>query len=146
MPPVRRRRWPWVVLGVFVILLAGKYFACGNPAAPGPAYVIDLDALHRAAIVNGGALPERIEVEQVSEFAFSRMLLVAWVGFRMLQMVLLALRVVWPGQSVVLDAVMTTAATKKMPGSKVHAAVFDRVEAAMKKACAVVFTHEHVDH
>jgi len=75
-------------------LLAGKYFLLSKAAAPGAAYVIDLDALHRAAIVNGGALPERIEVEKVGEFAFPRTLVVAGDGFRMHQMVLLAHRVV----------------------------------------------------
>ena len=142
----RRRRWPWVVLGIFVILLAGKYLLLGNPATPGPAYVIDMDALHRAAIANGGALPERIEVEKIGEFAFPRTLVVAGDGFRMHQMVLLAHRVVWPDHSVVIDTAMSPAATKKMPGSKADAAAFDRVEAAMKKASAIVFTHEHVDH
>jgi glyoxylase-like metal-dependent hydrolase (beta-lactamase superfamily II) len=33
-----------------------------------------------------------------------------------------------------------------MPGSKADAGSFERVEAAMKKASAIVFTHEHVDH
>jgi len=144
--PTRRRRWPWVVLGIFAILLAGKHFLLGNAAAPGAAYVIDLDALHRAAIVNGGALPERIEVEKVGEFAFPRTLVVAGDGFRMHPMVLLAHRVVWPDHSVVIDTAMAPAATKKMPGSKADPAAFDRVEAAMKKASAIVFTHEHVDH
>src|SRR3954470_18834181 len=142
----RRRRWPWVVLGIFVILLAGKHFLLGNAAAPGAAYVIDLDALHRAAIVNGGALPDRIEVEKVGDFAFPRTLVVAGEGFRMHHMTLLAHRVVWPDSSVVIDTAMAPAATKKMPGSKADAAAFGRVEAAMKKASAIVFTHEHVDH
>ena len=54
----------------------------------------------------------------------------------------------WSGpiSSVVIDTAMAPAATKKMPGSKADPAAFDRVEAAMKKASAIVFTHEHVDH
>ena len=127
-------------------MLAGKYFLLGNPAAPGAAYVIDMDAFHRAAIANGGALPERIEVEKVGEFAFPRTLVVAGDGFRMHQMVLLAHRVVWPDHSIVIDTAMAPAAAKKMPGSKTDPAAFDRLEAAMKKASAIVFTHEHVDH
>ena len=142
----RRRRWPWVVLGVFVILLAGKYFLLSTAAAPGAEYVIDLGALHAAAVAGGGALPQRIEVEKIGEFAFPRTFVVAGDGFRMHSMVLLAHRVVWPDSSVVIDTAMAPAATKKMPGSKADAVAFNRLEAAMKKASAIVFTHEHVDH
>ncbi len=144
--PAKRRRWPWVVLGIFVVLLAGKYFLLSRPAAPGPEYIIDLAALHTAAVAGGGELPQRLEVEKVGEFAFPRTLVVAGEGFRMHHMVLLAHRVVWAGSSVVIDTAMAPAATKKMPGSKADPPAFDRVEAAMKKASAIVFTHEHVDH
>src|SRR5882672_9081274 len=95
----RRRRWPWVVLGIFALLLAGKHFLLSTPAAPGAAYIIDVDALHRAATASGGALPLRIEVEKVGEFGFPRTLVVAGEGFRMHPMVLLAHRVVWPDSS-----------------------------------------------
>lgn len=144
--PAKRRRWPWVVLGIFVVLLAGKYFLLSRPAAPGPEYIIDLAALHTAAVATGGSLPQRIEVEKIGEFAFPRTLVVAGEGFRMHHMALLAHRVVWPDSSVVIDTAMAPAATKKMPGSKADPSAFARVEAAMKKASAIVFTHEHVDH
>jgi glyoxylase-like metal-dependent hydrolase (beta-lactamase superfamily II) len=144
--PAKRRRWPWVVLGIFIVLLAGKYFLLSRPAAAGPEYIIDLAALHTAAVAGGGSLPQRIEVEKIGEFAFPRTLVVAGEGFRMHHMVLLAHRVVWPDSSVMIDTAMAPAATKKMPGSKADAPAFDRVEAAMKKASAIVFTHEHVDH
>src|SRR4029077_20878255 len=101
-------------------------------AAPGAEYVIDLGALHRAAVATG-ALPERIEVEKVGEFAFPRTLVVAGDGFHMHHMVLLAHRVVWPDHSLVIDTAMGLAAAKKMPGSKMDAGAFERVQAAMKK-------------
>jgi glyoxylase-like metal-dependent hydrolase (beta-lactamase superfamily II) len=143
----RRRRWPWILLGVFVALFVAGRILLGTAAAPGPDYVIDLPALHRAAVAGGGALPDRIEVERMGDFGFPRTFVVAGDGFHMHAMVLLAHRVVWPdGKSVVIDTGMAPAAAKKMPGSKMNTASFDRVEAAMKKATAIVFTHEHVDH
>ena len=114
-------------------------------AAPGASYTIDVRALHAAA-VGKGPLPERIEVEQVGEFAFPRTLVVAGKGVHLQRMVLLAHRVVWPDRSVVIDTAMGPDAAKKMPGSRLDLAAFDRVQAAMKKASAIVFTHEHVDH
>src|SRR5581483_5641606 len=141
----RRRRWPWILLGVVALLLVGGYVMTGTAAAPGDPYVIDMRALHAAA-VGQGPLPERIEVERVGEFAFPGTLVVAGDGFRLHPMVLLAHRVVWPDRSVVVDTAMGPEGVKKMPGSRMDAAAFQRLQAAMNKASAIVFTHEHVDH
>ena len=142
----RRRRWPWVVLGIFVSCSPASTSCWATRRRRAPAYVIDLDALHRAAIVNGGALPERIEVEKVGEFAFPRTLVVAGDGFRMHPMVLLAHRVVWPDQLGRHRHGDGAGGHEEDAGQQGDAAAFDRVEAAMKKASAIVFTHEHVDH
>ena len=61
-------------------------------------------------------------------------------------MVLLAHRVVWPDRSLVIDTAMGPAAAKKLPGSKIDGGASERVQAAMKTASAIVFTHEHPDH
>jgi glyoxylase-like metal-dependent hydrolase (beta-lactamase superfamily II) len=54
--------------------------------------------------------------------------------------------VVWPNRSLIIDTAMSPNAAKAMPGSKIDEAAFARVEAALKKADAIVFTHEHSDH
>src|SRR5882724_645128 len=141
-----RRRWPWVVGGIVALILVGKLVLLDTAAAPRGEYVIDLSALHAAATAKGGVLPERIEVEKVGTFAFPRTLVVAGDGFHLHPMVLLAHRVVWPDHSLVIDTAMGPAAAKKMPGSHMDTAAFDRVQAALKQASAIVFTHEHVDH
>lgn len=140
-----RRRWPWILLSVVAVLVGGGYALVGTAAAPTGEYVIDLAALHAAA-VGKGPLPERIEVEKVGDFAFPRTLVVAGDGIHLHPMVLLAHRVVWPDRSVVIDTALGPAAAKKLPGSRMDVAAFDRVEAALKGASAIVFTHEHVDH
>jgi glyoxylase-like metal-dependent hydrolase (beta-lactamase superfamily II) len=142
---VRRRRWPWVLLGIAVLLFLAEHLLFDTAAAPRGEYVIDLGALHRAAVASG-PLPERIEVERVGNFAFPRSLVVAGDGFRLHPMVLLVHRVLWPDHSLVIDTAMGPAAAKKMPGSKLDAGAFARVQAVMKKASLIVFTHEHVDH
>ena len=122
-----RRRWPWILLGIVALLLAGGYAVLGTAAAPGADYVIDLGALHAAAL-GKGPLPERIEVERVGDFAFPSTFVVAGSGFHLHPMALLVHRVVWPDRSLVI------------------AAAFEHVQAALRKASAIVFTHEHVDH
>ncbi|HXJ20577.1 MAG TPA: MBL fold metallo-hydrolase [Polyangia bacterium] len=141
----RRRRWPWILVGVLVVLFAVLFGLAGTAAAPAGAYTIDLAALHAAA-VGKGPLPERMEVERVGDFAFPRTLVVAGSGIRLQPMVLLAHRVVWPDRSLMIDTAMGPEGAKKMPGSHMDLAAFARVEAAMKKASTIVFTHEHVDH
>jgi glyoxylase-like metal-dependent hydrolase (beta-lactamase superfamily II) len=142
---MRFKLWMKVTLGVVLALLIAEVLLFETAAAPGPKYVIDLDALHRAAI-GAGPLPDHIEVERVGEFAFPGAIVVAGDGFSSRPMTLLAHRVVWPDHSLIIDTAMSPAASKAIPGSKPDPAAFDRVEQAMKTADVIVFTHEHVDH
>lgn len=140
-----KRRY-WIPVLVLAVLWSVKHFLLDTAAEPTGTFVIDLDALHRAAIADG-ALPERLEVERVGEFAFPQSLVVAGEGlFRMHPMVLLSHRVVWRDRSVIIDTAMSPDAAKKMPGSKVDLAAYARMQAAIRKADAIVFTHEHPDH
>lgn len=142
---MRVRRWQVIVVSVVAVVFLAKHFLLGVAASPEGPFVIDLDALHRAA-TTGGALPERIEVEKIGDFAFPQTLVVAGTGFRMHPMVLLAHRVVWSDHSVIVDTAMSPEAAKKMPGSKFDGGAYARLQAALKKADEIVFTHEHSDH
>lgn len=142
---MRIKRWQWVLIGVVALLLIAKHFLFDTPAAAGQKFVIDPDALHRAATA-AGPLPERIEVEKVADFSFPRTLVVAGDGWSMHPMILLAHRVVWSNRSLLIDTAMSPAATKVLPGSQADAGAFARVQTAIKQADTVVFTHEHSDH
>lgn len=142
---MRRKRWLVVVLAVIAALWLAKHFLLDVAARPGEPFVIDLPALHRAATA-GGALPERIEVEKIAHFAFPETFVVAGDGFHMHPMVLLAHRVLWPDRSLVIDTAMAPEAGKKLPGSKFDPAAYARLQAALARADAIVFTHEHPDH
>jgi glyoxylase-like metal-dependent hydrolase (beta-lactamase superfamily II) len=142
----RVKRWFWILVSITAVVLVAKYLLLDTPAAPGAKYVIDLDSLHRAATASG-ALPDHLEVEQVGEFAFPAKLVVAGDSFHLHPMVLLSHRLVWPDHhSLIIDTAMSPAAAKALPGSKLDEAAFARVEAALKTADNIVFTHEHVDH
>ena len=142
---MRGKRWLWVALIVGVGILVSKHWLLDTAAAPGEPYVIDIDALHRTATA-AGPLPQSIEVEKVGDFAFPETMVVAGSGFGMHRMVLLAHRILWPDRSLVIDTAMSPEAAKSLPGAKMDAAAFERVQSAMRAANAIVFTHEHPDH
>jgi glyoxylase-like metal-dependent hydrolase (beta-lactamase superfamily II) len=140
-----KRRWPWVLVGLLVVVLIAKHFLLDTAVAADGEYTIDVAALHRAA-TSGGALPDHIEVEQVGGFDCVRSLAVAGQGFGNNPMALLVHRVVWPDRSVVIDTGMSPSGMKALPGSKADPAAYDRVVKAISQASAIVFTHEHPDH
>lgn len=142
---MRKRRWLWVFVTLLVVILIAKHFLLDTPVAATGEFVIDLDALHRAATA-GGPLPQSIEVERVGEFGFPRSLVVAGQGFKTHPMVLLAHRVVWQDHSLLIDTAMPPEATKVMPGSKADPVAYTRLVKAMQQASTIVFTHEHEDH
>jgi glyoxylase-like metal-dependent hydrolase (beta-lactamase superfamily II) len=142
---MRKKRWPWVVLAVFVALLIIKRSLLDTHAAPTGKFVIDLAALHQAAIAQGG-LPVQIEVEKIGDFAFPQSLVVAGTGFHMHPMILLAHRVLWPNRSLIIDTAMAPEAAAQMPGSRTDPAAYARLQAALSNASAILFTHEHEDH
>jgi glyoxylase-like metal-dependent hydrolase (beta-lactamase superfamily II) len=142
---MRLKRWQWICVGLVALILIGKHLLLDTAAAPGERFVIDIAALHRAAIASG-SLPERIEVEKVGEFAFPQTLVIAGDGWARHEMVLLSHRVVWPDRSLLIDSALGAAAAKAIPGSKLDAAALARVQTAMRQAQTIIFTHEHVDH
>ncbi|HVU05946.1 MAG TPA: MBL fold metallo-hydrolase [Polyangiaceae bacterium] len=144
---MRIKRWQVVLLVVVAVLLLAKRALLDTVAEPSRDYLIDVAALHQAAVGGGGELPATIEVEKVGEFAFPRTLVVAGDGFRMHPMVLLSHRVVWPGgRSVIIDTAMSPEEGAKMPGSKPFPDAYQRMQTAMLGADAILFTHEHEDH
>ncbi len=141
---MRIKRWVWICVTIVALILIAKRVLLDTATGPNGEYVIDLAALHRSAIASG-PLPESIEVEQIGQFAFPRTLVVAGDGFHMHPMVLLSHRVMWPDHSLIIDTAMGPAAARKMPGAKFDLAAYERMQAAMKKASIIVFTHEHSD-
>jgi glyoxylase-like metal-dependent hydrolase (beta-lactamase superfamily II) len=142
---MRIKRRFWIPVVIVAVLWIAKYLLFDTAAQPVGTFVIDLDALHRAA-TSAGALPQRIEVERVGEFAFPQAFVVAGGGFHMHPMVLTSYRVLWPDRSIIIDTAMAPEAAKKMPGSRVDEAAYARMQAAIRKADGIVFTHEHPDH
>lgn len=143
---MRRQRW---IIGLAIGAALGfgaKYLLLDTSASPEAPYVIDLDALHRAAVA-GGELPTQIEVERIADFGFPRSFIVAGDGFRMHAMALLSHRVLWPdGHSLLVDTAMSEQDGAALPGAKFYREPYQRLEKALEHAQQIVFTHEHVDH
>jgi glyoxylase-like metal-dependent hydrolase (beta-lactamase superfamily II) len=142
---MRIKRWLWALAIIAVVLVSAKIVLLDTAASPRVPYLLDIEALHRAAIASG-PLPERIEVERLGTFGFPKKIVVAGDGFDKYPMVVLSHRVVWPDRSLIIDTGASLEQTKKMPGAKLDEAAFERMQAALKKADTIIFTHEHSDH
>ena len=142
---MRRKRWLIGLLSFVVVLFGAKVVLLDTAASPSAPFLIDLAALHAAA-VEQGPLPTRIEVERIADFAFPRSLVVAGEGFQMHKMRLLSHRIVWPDRSLILDTAMSPKDAEMLPGAVSQAEAYARLERALPKASAILFTHEHVDH
>ena len=143
---MRVKRWQWICLGVAALLLVAKFVLLDTAVAASAKFVIDPEALHRAAIASGAPLPERLEVEKVGEFATPERLMIAGKGWGMRSMVLLSHRVLWPNRSLVIDTAMSVAEAKALPAGKADPAAVSRVQRALTQADTILFTHEHADH
>ena len=142
---MRIKRWLWALAIIAVVLLSSKIYLLDSAASPGTAFVIDTDAWHRLATASG-PLPDHIEVEKIGTFAFPKKLVVAGESFHLHPMVLLSHRIVWSDRSIIIDTGVSPAAGKKMPGAKLDESAYNRMQAAMRNADLILFTHEHSDH
>lgn len=141
------KRWIIIVSSLAALLLAAKTVSLDTAASPRGTFVIDLAALHRAAVADGGRLPSRIEVERIADFAFPRSFVVAGDGlFQMHPMVLVAHRLVWPDRSLIIDAAVSPKSAESVPGSKMNLPAYAELERVLPRAQTILFTHEHVDH
>ena len=54
---MRVKRWLWIIVSIAAVVFVAKYLLLDTPAAPGPKFVIDIEALHKVA-TSAGPLPD----------------------------------------------------------------------------------------
>ena len=143
-------RWPRALLVALVVLLVlagGAYYwlLIDSRIPADAAYSLDLDRVRAELAKVSSDKPSVVEVEQVAEFTFPAIGVVAGDSWQGTPLPVYSYRLVYPDGAIVVD----TALEQAMGGSDLTS--FDiealgRVQAAMRTATQIVITHEHMDH
>lgn len=129
--------------------LAGAFywlFYDNRPPADG-SFPLDIAALRAEAARKPGAGPARIEVETLYWVDVPRIALITGTDWGNLSFVRNSYRVVWPDSSLVIDTGSDEPTSRHDPRLKRYdKAAWQRVQAGLLAAKAIVVTHEHCDH
>jgi glyoxylase-like metal-dependent hydrolase (beta-lactamase superfamily II) len=147
------RRAGLVLLALLVLLGAGvfvakRYLLDTASVPPRSRERIELGELRGLARSISGALPVRINSELVGESTVPEVAVIAGGGFGPHPMVLTAYQVVYSdGSSVIIDTAMDRDLSDELsPDRTFYLERFSAVQEGMRKATAIVVTHEHPDH
>ena len=136
------------LLALLVLLIACGYWLLvdNRPGAaqPKPITVAQLRAL--AAAIPGQA-PTAVEVERVTGREVPATLFAAGLAPNQRETAVMAFRLPVPGgQPVLIDSGLSRDAAEAMQFSDYDAAAQARIDAQLRGAGLVLFTHEHIDH
>jgi len=131
--------------------LGRSWLLGAEPIPETSSYELDLAQVRQAAAELPGQKPLRVNEELVAEASMPRAAVFAGESFDPHPMVHRAFQVVWEDSTAVIDAAMGLAMAEEMAAASggettFHADAYDRVQAGLEGAEAIVFTHEHQDH
>lgn len=145
--PVRRRWKVWLgVVAVVGLLLATALTPVPVPERTG--FGPSISELRALATSTGGPLPTELRRIVVGEGVMPEFAAVAGRFLGTLPSVYQAHQVVYgDGRTVIVDAGSDAETlARNMPGSHLQADNYARLQEAMRRADAIVLTHEHFDH
>ncbi len=144
----------WLARISIALALAGAaahyWLFYDNSAPKGADFALDITEIRRAAAAMPGPMPSRVEVETVSRHMVPEIAMVAGAGWKKIEMVRNAYRVVTGDASIIIDTGFSRAAAEA-DGAEYGVKSYDdnawqRLLAAMDEAASIVVTHEHKDH
>lgn len=142
----KRRRWPFIVGAVLLVLAPSFYWFFMESGTPEGTYAIDLAEVRRLASSLPGEKASAIHFEPVAHFEFPATAIVAGDGFSMKDMTVYSYQLVFPDRRVIIDTSMDEVTAKKGGAVAFDVEAFARVTAALSDASTIVVTHEHFDH
>lgn len=141
-----RRRYR--LLLALTVLIAVPYYALLIDNRPGsdPGPVIRIADLRRLATAIPGARPDAVAIQQVGWARVPGTLFVAGGGLKRIMMSIQAGLISGPWGNIVVDSGFGPKDADKLGLEAFRADSQARVDAALRRARVIVFTHEHVDH
>lgn len=133
-----------VALVLLVLAVPAYWWFFVESGTPQGTFSLDLAKLRRLADSMPGEKPAAIRVEEVLEFEFPRVAVLAGSGWSKVKLPVFAYQLQFPDRTVIVDTAMDQATAKD--ASRFEAAAFARGSKALESAALIVVTHEHSDH
>ena len=141
---LRRSLWTALVLGA--VGLPGYYALVMHSPQPAAEFPLDLARIRALADSIPGNKPGEVRYETVMSMRFTESMLMAGDPWRATPMPVFSYQLVFPDQTLVVDAALDRSGMPDFIIDSFDAAAYQRVSAAMDHAAHIVITHEHSDH
>lgn len=140
-----------ILLGVAAILVllgaVGAYAISPVPIPEKSDFGPPLAEVRALAASSPGPLPTQLRSQQVASVDMRRAVVIASGGPGVYTMRMYAYQIVSPDRTILVDAVNDAETmTREMKGSRVFPDGYERMQQALRRASAIVVTHEHFDH
>lgn len=130
-----------------VLVAAGYWLLVDNRPGNDPPKPITVAQLRALAAAMPGQAPSAVEVERVTGRAVPATLFAAGLAPRQRETAVMAFRLPVPGgQPVMIDSGLSRQAAEAMQFSDYDATAQQQIDAQLRGAGLVLFTHEHIDH
>lgn len=133
-----------VALALLVLAVPAYWWLLIESGEPHGTFSLDVAELRRLASSMPGEKPELIRVEEVLEFEFPKVAVLAGSGWSMVKLPVFSYQLVFADRTLIIDTAMDQATAKD--ASRFEPEAFARVSKAMEQASLIVITHEHSDH
>lgn len=136
------------LLALLVLLVAAGYWLLvDNRPGDAEAKPITVAQLRALAAAMPGQAPSAVEVERVTGREIPATLFGAGLAPRQRETAVMAFRLPVPGMgAVMIDSGLSRTAAETMQFSDYDTAAQQRIDAQLRRAGLVLFTHEHIDH
>jgi glyoxylase-like metal-dependent hydrolase (beta-lactamase superfamily II) len=133
-----------VAIVLLVLLVPAYWWFLIESGTPQGTYDLDLTELRRLADSMPGEKPSAIRLEEVLEFEFPKVAVLAGSGWSNVKMPVFSYQLVFSDRFIIVDTAMDQATAKD--AARFEPEAFARVTKAMESAALIVVTHEHSDH
>lgn len=133
-------------VAVVVLALAAPayWWLLVESGSPEGTYALDVQELRTLANSMPGEKPDVLRVEEVLEFEFPNVAIVAGSGWSLGKLPVFSYQLVFTDRTIIVDTAMDQATARG--ATRYDTEAFARVSAALEKASLILVTHEHGDH
>jgi glyoxylase-like metal-dependent hydrolase (beta-lactamase superfamily II) len=133
-----------IAVVLLVLAVPAYWWLLVESAAPAGVFPLEIGELRRLANELPGDKPEAVLVEEVLDFEFPQVGVLAGSGWSFTKLPVFSYQLLWDDRTVVVDTAMDAATATA--ASRFDDEAYERMISAMRQASLIVVTHEHSDH